>query len=475
MSLFGWLSGNNSSASRLREQSVLDAIDRSQAVIEFDLNGIIQAANENFLSVMGYQADEVIGNHHSMFVDNEYKNSQEYRDFWAQLNRGQFTSDVYKRLAKGGKDVWIQASYNPIFDQNGVATGVIKYATDITAQKVQSADYAGQINAISKSQAVIEFDMNGLILSANDNFLSAMGYSLQEVQGKHHSIFVEPEYKNSHEYHLFWENLKRGEFNSAEFKRIDKLGNEVWIQASYNPILDLNGKPFKVIKYATDITEQKLRNADYSGQIEAIGKSQAVIEFDMNGIIQNANDNFLSAMGYTLAEVKGQHHSMFVEPSTKNSAEYRTFWEQLNAGVFTAAEFKRIAKQGNEVWIQASYNPILDVNGKPFKVVKYATDITQQKLLNADYSGQIDAIGKSQAVIEFDMNGIIQSANENFLNAMGYSLEEVTGKHHSIFVEADYKNSHEYRAFWEQLNKGVFTTDEFKRIAKRGNAVPDYP
>jgi methyl-accepting chemotaxis protein len=471
MSLFGWLGSKSSKASQMRDQAILDAIDRSQAVIEFDLNGIIQAANDNFLTAMGYRADEVVGKHHSMFVDEAYKNSQEYRDFWAQLNRGQFTSDVYKRVAKGGKVVWIQASYNPLFDEEGKPNGVIKYATDITAQKIQSTDYAGQIDAISKSQAVIEFDMNGVILSANDNFLNAMGYNEQEVVGKHHSMFVEPEYKNSHEYHLFWEHLKAGEFNSGEFKRIDKLGNDVWIHASYNPIMDLNGQPFKVVKYASDITEQKKRNADYSGQIDAISKSQAVIEFDMKGVIQRANENFLETMGYTLEEVQGQHHSMFVEPEYKNSAAYREFWEKLNAGQFTSAEFKRIGKQGNEVWIQASYNPIMDVNGKPFKVVKYATDITAQKLHNADYSGQIDAIGKSQAVIEFDMNGVILSANDNFLNAMGYNEQEVVGKHHSMFVEPEYKNSHEYRAFWEQLNNGVFTSDEFKRIAKQGNEV----
>ncbi|MGY0600595.1 MAG: methyl-accepting chemotaxis protein [Paraglaciecola chathamensis] len=471
MSLFGWLGSKSSKASQMRDQAILDAIDRSQAVIEFDLNGIIQAANDNFLTAMGYRADEVVGKHHSMFVDEAYKNSQEYRDFWAQLNRGQFTSDVYKRVAKGGKVVWIQASYNPLFDEEGKPNGVIKYATDITAQKIQSTDYAGQIDAISKSQAVIEFDMNGVILSANDNFLNAMGYNEQEVVGKHHSMFVEPEYKNSHEYHLFWEHLKAGEFNSGEFKRIDKLGNDVWIHASYNPIMDLNGQPFKVVKYASDITEQKKRNADYSGQIDALSKSQAVIEFDMKGVIQRANENFLETMGYTLEEVQGQHHSMFVEPEYKNSAAYREFWEKLNAGQFTSAEFKRLGKQGNEVWIQASYNPIMDVNGKPFKVVKYATDITAQKLHNADYSGQIDAIGKSQAVIEFDMNGVILSANDNFLNAMGYNEQEVVGKHHSMFVEPEYKNSHEYHLFWEHLKAGEFNSGEFKRIDKLGNDV----
>lgn len=474
MNFFNWLNSESSkrdAAQRQHNASMLDALDRSQAIIEFDLQGIIQSANDNFLSVMGYQAQDVVGKHHSMFVEPAYKASDEYRDFWQQLNSGRFMSDVFKRIGKGGKEVWIQASYNPLLDASGAPTGVIKYATDVTEQKILNADYSGQINAIGKSQAVIEFDMAGIIQSANDNFLNAMGYTLDEVKGKHHSIFVESDYKNSHEYRAFWEQLNTGVFTAKEFKRIAKDGSEVWIQASYNPILDLNGKPFKVVKYATDVTEQKLLNADYSGQINAIGKSQAVIEFDMDGIIQVANDNFLNAMGYTLAEVKGKHHSIFVDADSKNSHEYRAFWEQLNAGVFTSQEFKRIAKDGREVWIQASYNPILDLNGKPFKVVKYATEVTEQKLLNADYSGQIDAIGKSQAVIEFDMDGIIKVANDNFLNAMGYTLAEVKGKHHSIFVDADSKNSHEYRAFWEQLNAGVFTSDEFKRIGKMGNEV----
>ena len=246
------------------------------------------------------------------------------------------------------------------------------------------ADYAGQAAAIRKSQAVIEFAMDGTILDANDNFLKALGYRLEEIRGRHHSMFVDEAYRQSSEYREFWAALNRGEYQAAEYKRIGKGGREVWIQASYNPILDPAGKPFKVVKFATDMTEQKLRNADYVGQIAAISKSQAVIEFKMDGTVLTANGNFLKVLGYRLEEIEGRHHGMFVDEAYRQSSEYREFWAALNRGEYQAAEYKRIGKSGKEVWIQASYDPIMDLNGKPFKVVKYATDITPQKqALNA--------------------------------------------------------------------------------------------
>ncbi|PKI16982.1 methyl-accepting chemotaxis protein [Colwellia sp. 12G3] len=448
-----------------------EAISKVQAVIEFNMDGTIITANDNFLITLGYSLDEIQGKHHSLFVEPNYKKSDEYKEFWAKLNRGEFESQEYKRLGKGGKEVWIQASYNPIFDLNGKPFKVVKFATDVTEQKLKNADSNGQIEAISKAQAVIEFNMDGTIITANDNFLITLGYSLDEIQGKHHSLFVEPNYKNSDEYKAFWEKLNRGEFESAEYKRLGKGGKEVWIQASYNPILDLNGKPFKVVKFATDVTEQKLKNADSNGQIEAISKAQAVIEFNMDGTIITANDNFLITLGYSLDEIQGKHHSLFVEPNYKNSYEYKAFWEKLNRGEFESAEYKRLGKGGKEVWIQASYNPILDLNGTPFKVVKFASDVTEQKLMNADARGQIEAISKAQAVIEFNMDGTIITANDNFLITLGYSLDEIQGKHHSLFVEPDYKNSHEYKAFWDKLNRGEFESAEYKRLGKGGKEV----
>jgi methyl-accepting chemotaxis protein len=457
---------------RLQElEAILAAIDKSRASAEYSMDGTLLAANQNFLSVFGYTLDEVKGRNHSAFLDEAYAKSSVYLDAWAALRRGVYQVYEYRRLGKSGKEIWVQAVCNPILSPDGTPFKVIEYATDITAEKQKNTDYSGQIAAINKSQAVIEFQMDGTILGANENFLHVLGYTLDEVKGRHHSIFVEEAYRQSPAYREFWTALNRGEYQAAEYKRIGKGGKEAWIQASYNPIFDLSGKPFKVVKFATDTTEQKLKNADYSGQIAAISKSQAVIEFQMDGTILGANENFLHVLGYTLAEVKGRHHSIFVDEAFRQSSAYREFWAALNRGEYQAAEYKRIGKGGREVWIQASYNPILDLNGKPFKVVKFATDTTAQKLKNADYSGQIAAINKSQAVIEFEMDGVIRHANDGFLKVLGYTLDEVKGRHHSMFVEENYRRSSEYREFWAALNRGEYQAAEYKRIGRGGKEV----
>lgn len=452
-------------------QSIVNAASRSFATIEFDLEGNILSANDNFLTTMDYKIDEIKGKHHRIFVSEDYAESNEYKTFWKQLAKGEFKSGRFLRHNKSGDDVWIQASYNPIFDANGVPYKVVKYAIDITEEQVKLADLSGQLNAINRSLAVIEFDLDGNILTANPNFLTTMGYSLSEIQGKHHRLFVDKDYAISSEYNDFWKRLRSGEFFSAEFKRLKKSGEEVWIQASYNPILDLNGKPYKVVKYASDITQQKQKNADYGGQVEAIGKSYAVIEFELDGTIIRANENFLTTLGYRAEEIVGKHHRILVDPNYANSAEYTQFWDKLSRGKYDSGEYKRIGKNGKEVWIQASYNPILDSNGEPFKVVKYAADITEQKLLNADFSGQIEAIGLSQAVIEFGLDGTIITANENFLKTLGYELNEIQGRHHRIFVEPSYASSAEYREFWDKLNSGKYDAGEYKRIDKHGHDV----
>ncbi|MGE3564953.1 MAG: methyl-accepting chemotaxis protein [Gammaproteobacteria bacterium] len=246
-------------------------------------------------------------------------------------------------------------------------------------QALDRNEAADILAAFSASQAIIEFETDGTIITANENFLTAVGYSLDEIRGKHHSMFVDARHTGTAEYREFWPRLARGTYDAGEYKRIAKGGREIWIQASYNPVRDAAGRVYKVVKIASDVTADKLRSADAAGQIEAIGKSQAVIEFEMDGTILTANDNFLGAMGYTLAEIKGRHHSMFADPVYAASPDYKAFWARLNRGEYDAAEYLRYGKGGKEVWIQASYNPILDMNGKPFKVVKYATDVTERK------------------------------------------------------------------------------------------------
>ncbi|WP_420131890.1 methyl-accepting chemotaxis protein [Rhodopseudomonas sp.] len=395
----------------LSSSAILEAINRSQAMIEFDLDGKVLNANDNFLNVLGYKLDEIKGKHHSMFVEPTQTRSPAYAAFWADLKAGKFQAGEFKRIAKGGEEVWIQASYNPVLDKDGKPLGIVKFAANITAAKRQSLADAGKIHAISRAQAVIEFSVDGTIVDANQNFLDAMGYTLAEIKGKHHSMFVEPAYRDSAAYREFWATLNRGDYLAAEYKRIGKGGREVWILASYNPILDENGKPISVVKFATDVTQQKLANADLAGQIAAIGKSQAVIEFSMDGTVLAANENFLHTLGYSLAEIKGRPHSMFVDPAERDGAEYRAFWDALRRGEYQAAEYKRIGKGGKEVWIQASYNPILDLNGHPFKVVKYATDVTRQVLIRMG-NERVRAMMDSVAAGAEELNASVREISE---------------------------------------------------------------
>ena len=275
-------------------------------------------------------------------------------------------------------DVTLELLVTALIDGAGKYQGPMVTWDVVTETRRRERDIAGQLAAINKAQAVIEFEMDGTIITANENFLDTMGYTLEEVQGHHHSMFVEPEVQMSAEYKAFWAGLNRGEYTTGEYKRVGKGGQEIWIQGSYNPIFDQSGKPFKVVKYATDVTQRRRQNADYQGQIAAIKKSQAVIEFSMDGTIMTANDVFLGAMGYALEEIQGRHHKMFVVPDERESSEYKEFWARLNRGEYAQSEYRRLGKDGREVWIQASYNPILDLNGKPYKVVKYATDVTHR-------------------------------------------------------------------------------------------------
>jgi methyl-accepting chemotaxis protein len=249
---------------------------------------------------------------------------------------------------------------------------------------------SAKLAALERSQGVIEFDLHGVVTRANENFLSVVGFRAEEVVGQHHRRFVDPAVWDSCAYAEFWEKLRAGEFQAGQFKRIGKDGREVWIEASYNPMFDRRGKPYKIIKFAADITRQKLFDADREGQIEAIRKAHAVIAFSLDGTIIEANDNFLSVVGYALPEIVGQHHRMFVDPAFGGSPDYAAFWAKLRRGEYQKGQFKRIGKEGREVWIEASYNPILDASGRPYKVVKFATDITAQVTLLADLKRLIE-------------------------------------------------------------------------------------
>lgn len=363
---------------RLELETLWAALDRVQGVIQFDLDGTILEANDNVLVIMGYERDEIVGQHHSMLCSDRFAASTEYRKLWQRLGRGEFVAGEFKRVTKAGEDVWIQASYNPVIGPDGKPLKIVKFATDVTQEKIRHAAHEGKLRAIERSQACVEFDLTGHVRAANQRFCAALGYSASEIVGRHHSLFCQPDYAASPEYRAFWQRLAAGEYEGGEFKRVAKGGREVWIQATYNPILDDEGNPVGVVKFATDITASRQQSFEYQARVTAIERAQAVIEFDVTGRIMRANDNFLRALGYTQSELQGQHHSLFCDPGYVKSDGYAAFWHHLSSGRFHSGRFRRISKHGRDVWIQATYNPIFDDEGRTVSVVKFATDITQQ-------------------------------------------------------------------------------------------------
>lgn len=294
-----------------------------------------------------------------------------------------------------------------------IQTSKLKSTQMTKARASRGSDSAAMVAAMKRSQAVIEFDLDGTILDANENFLSAMGYDLSEIKGRHHSIFVDPSYRDSREYREFWRRLGEGEFQANEFKRFGKGGREIWIQASYNPLMRPNGSVYKVVKFAVDITSAKLKSIQDSARIAAIDRTQAVISFELDGTIIDANQNFLSTMGYRLDEIRGKRHGMFVDPTYRESSEYRDFWAKLNKGEYASGTFKRFGKGGKEIWIQGSYNPIFDNDGRPVSVVKFANNITDSVELANQIKVIVEAVSAASTELQASAETLDSNAKES--------------------------------------------------------------
>ncbi|MDX1670108.1 MAG: PAS domain-containing protein, partial [Limnobacter sp.] len=451
----------------LAASSKIEAINRSQGVIEFDPHGNIVWANENFLSLTGYSLEEVRGRHHRLFMDPDEAKTPAYKQFWEKLGSGHFDSGQYLRYSKHGDSIWIQATYNPIIDDTGKVLGVIKFAQDISEQKLKSLEVEGQMDAVSKSNCIIEFNKNAEIIGVNDKVLDTLLYKESQIVGQERDVlFFEDDEETHEQIRKRWAQLTEGKTVQGEFCMKAADGSEAWLQGSCSPVMDLKGQLYKVFMVAQNITREKNEALESKAKLGAIDRAQAVIEFNLNGEVLEANQNFLELMEYSLEQIKGRHHRIFVDPEYATTMEYQAFWEQLGRGQFLTGEYKRIGRLGREVWIQATYNPVYDSRGKLAKVVKFAIDVTESKLRASEFEAKVDAINLGQAVIEFDLDGKVLSANRNFLKAMGYTLREIQGQHHSIFCTLKYAQSEEYRDFWLRLGEGESTSGRFHRVGK---------
>lgn len=441
---------NQNGHSDKSEQVLKNAIDTAWAYIEFETDGTIIDANDNFLETMGYEdVSEIEGAHHRIFCDQDYTQTREYKQFWSDLAAGKTLSGEFPRVTKQHEEVWLNASYTPLKDANGAIDKIIKIASNVTEMVAIREQAAAIQSAVDTGWGSIEFDPKGNILEVNENFYQLLGYdSKEEVVGNHHRVFCDDAYANSSEYKQFWKDLANGVIQSGEFKRFTRTGNEVWINANYTPVKDQDGEVVKIIKIAADITNMVETRNQADAIKSAVDTGWASIEFKPDGTIIEVNDNFTHTLGYSnKKEIVGNHHRMFCESEYALSSEYELFWKSLANGNIQSGEFKRLSKKGEDVWINASYTPIRNADGEVYKVIKIATDISHVKIpvlqvnevlqaiaegdltktVDIQSEGYVKEMGVAISTAVANLNELLQSINE-LANLVAASSEEMTTK-----------------------------------------------
>ena len=410
-------------------------INKARAIVELNGQGVITHVNANLCKSLGYVETDLTGQHHRVLLSRAETTKPDYDKFWNGLRTGSSQVGAFKLANKSGRDVWFQGYYAPVMDGTELRK-VVAYLTDITADKERNIILQEEEDALNSSFGVMECDLQGHILECNQQFLAPLEYTHDELVGKHVSVFLKLPTAQSPEYKQMWEKLNRGENTKLEICRVSKTGKEYWFSSSYVPISNAEGDLVKVKVYSYCITEEKRIALNYQGQVDAVNRAQAVIEFDLDGHILQVNNNFQKLTGYALNEVVGKHHSILVSERHKNSQEYKDFWARLKKGETDAGVYHRYGKQGQDIWLQASYNPILGIDGKPVKVVKFATDITKAVLADREQSKKAREALMIKNALESSSNNLMVADKEGIITYMNPSALELMRASTSTFRKA---------------------------------------
>ena len=483
-------------------QGILDGINATMATIEFTPSGNVVTANDNFLTTMKTTLPEIHGKHHSGFVPTEIKNSTEYKTFWSDLAQGIEKKGIFKRINALGETVWLNAIYNPIKNAAGEVIKVIKFATDITEQKEQEADLSAKMSGVNATMATIEFTPDGNVVDANENFLHTMKCTLADIKGKHHQNFVKPETANSTAYKSFWTDLASGKPNQGVFERVNAKGEIVWLNAIYSPIKNADGHVIKVIKFASDITEQKTKELEVqqmleearaqeeeirqnmeemqaiqeemelvqremSAQNDIINSIAIVSKTDLQGNITYVNEEFLKWSKYSKEEVMGKNHRI-LKSGDQDDQIFVDMWKTISSGKIFRGEIKNKAKDGSFYWVDAIVAPVLGEDGKPKEYIAQRFVINEQKEKEQENGAQKAILDQICIISKTDLQGNITYVNDEFLKWSKYTKEEVIGKNHRILKSGD-QDDQIFVDMWKTISSGKIFRGEIKNKAKDGS------
>lgn len=451
--------------SRAQSGNIVKALNSAQAVIQFDVDGTILDANDLFLNLMKYTLPEIRGKHHRIFVDEREASSNDYQGFWDKLKRGESQTSCFKRMDKNGAALWIQASYVPI-KSGGRVCRIIKFASDVTESVRKNVDFSSQIAAINRSQAVIEFDVDGAILVANDNFCHLMGYAPAEIRGKHHQIFVRAEERLSPEYKKFWDKLRDGVFQTAEYCRVRKDGQQVWIQATYNPIVDPSGEVLKIVKYATDITAMVKAREDLRLMSLIVDNTDnSALVADSEGLVVFANNGFSKMSGYTHDEIIGHKPGSLLQGAGTDAQTVQAIGAALRGRKAFAGEILNYTKSGHPYWVSLAINPIFNEQGSLVNFVSVQADITETKVKELEYEKRFEAIGMSNVISEWNLDGKVYDANAYMLSHLDLKSVDELVSHARVLPEIIGSDN------FKRVLQGELVVQEFKLRKKSGDLV----
>ncbi|MFP4093496.1 MAG: PAS domain S-box protein [Cyclobacteriaceae bacterium] len=410
----------------------IQSIDNTFASIEFDPEGVIIKANQSFLTTMGYQLEEIRGEHHRIFVDSKYQQTADYQNFWKKLAAGEsFRKDI-QRVTKSGEKIWLDASYTPVSDKYGKVYKIIKLAQNITARKNEEVEIRRlSLVADNTDNSVVITNAIGIVEYVNKGFTRLTGYSFEEALGHKPGKLLQGPETNQDTIKRIRKKLDEKKPFYEEILNYKKSGESYWISLAVNPIFDSNGELEKYIAIQADITNTKKEAIDYACKMEAISRANAIVEFTIDGKVMSANENYLNTLGYTIDEIRGHHHTKFVSSSVAASKEYEEMWEKLYRGESVQGDFHRMTKSGEDVWFRGNFNLVRDINGNPFKIVKIAQDITAVKQLELEAEKQASEIRENELKLRKytseleELQGSLSEKLQEAKNEMKGQLEQL--------------------------------------------------